>query len=483
MSLENYNTYTYVPSVPLENYQSDKDTSVATPCLAYKDMYAHWELPVTLMGGTLAIKAEGRKYLPQEPKESYGAYKCRLDRTVLYEAYPRTIQALAGLAFTSPVVVEDVPPELQYLLEDTDNMGTDLTSLANDLLEDQLNFGITHLLVDMPQVEGTVTLAQQEELKIRPYFTHVSPLNLISWSVERVGGLLQLSEIRIKETVVEKDGWAEKEVEQVRQITRDSITLWKKKEREWHVVTQLPNNLGYIPLVTIYGNKTGVMTARPPLEGLAWLNLRHYQKLSDLDNIEHIVNVPFLFGRGFKDGELNGATIGAYRLISTDVETADLKFVEHSGSSIGASQNSLDKLEARMASMGADILIRKSVDRQTATARMIDQSESISLLQIMVNNLEGAIQKAFKIAGDWIDVSSKVIVNIGNNLKTSESGPNTADKILDIITSQNGMTVDQAIVELQRRGILSDTYNKTDSTINPVTPSDQNGTVTETVTA
>lgn len=453
----------YVHNAPSTPYvDKTKKADVSTPSLAWREMYKHFELPNALMGGTLEMRKEKTKWLPREPKEGWDAYRNRLNRTVLYGAYRRTVKALAGLAFTSPVTADNVPDELEYLKEDVDNLGTSLTSLANQLLEEQLHFGITHILVDMPQIDGTVTLAQKDELKLRPYFTPISPLNLISWTLDKTGGLVNLSEIRIKEIVVEKDGWGEKEVEQVRQVTPTEVTLWRRpdKNKDFEVYSQTSNSLGYVPLITIYGNKTGIMTATPPLEDLAWLNLRHYQKLSDLDNIEHIVNVPFLFGKGFADGELNGTTIGAYRLISTDRADADLTFVEHSGNAISASQASMDKLEQRMASMGSDIIIRKSVDRQTATARKIDQSESISLLQIMINELESKLHQAFIVAGDWIDIEADVMLNIGNDLKTSDAGPNTQDLLVKFIQENGGMSVDQAIKELQRRGTFADTYKE-----------------------
>jgi len=454
-----------VPGIYLPDYKpkSRKPPTVATPCHEYNEMMEAWELPEALMGGTRELRKDQQKWLPQEPKEDLYGYYNRLGRSVLYNAYGRTVTTLAGLPFESPVAVENIAPELEYLIEDADSMGSDLTNFAFSLLKDEVNRGITHILVDMPAVEGKITLKQQKDYKIRPYFSYISPLNLISWSYEKVGGVINLTEIRIKEEVYEKVGWGEVEHEQIRVITPESFDIYREFEEKgkevWKLIESIPNNLGYIPLVTIYGNRDDFMTATPPMEDLAWLNLRHYQKLSDQDNIIHVASVPILYGSGFDDGEMTGIGIGPNTLLTNSKADAKLQYVEHSGAAIGAAETSLQRLEERMAAQGADLIIRKSVDRQTATSRKIDQSESISLLQIMINNLESGIQKAIEIAGDWLKIDgSGSVVNIGDSLDAGEAGPNMLDLLAKFVIDNQGMTIEQAVNELKRRGALSDTY-------------------------
>lgn len=437
----------------------DKFT-VATPSAAYDEMMEKWELPVDLMGGTLKMRSKGTKWLPQEPKESYGAYENRLSRTVLFNAYRRTVQVLSGLPFNRAVVVDDVPDQLSYLTEDCDNNGTDLTDFSQKLLEDCINFGMSFIYPDMPSVEGTITLAEREQHKIRPYFIHISPLNLISVESEKIGGVEVLTRLRIKEqTTVPVGEWGQVEQEQIRVIYPDRHEIYVEVEKgKWELQEEIPYELGYIPLIVVYGNKTGFMTAEPALEDLAWLNLKHYQKVSDLDNIEHVANVPIMFGSGFPEGALQGTEIGPNRAISSEDPNASLTYVEHSGAAIGASQKSVKDLEERMAAMGSDLIVRKSVDRQTAAARKIDQSESISLLQIMVNNTETGIEQAYAIAGDWLGIETDVVVTIADNMDTDTGAPNWIDIVTQYLLENKGITVEQAVVELKRRGVLSDRF-------------------------
>lgn len=463
MSLENQDLGGQygLPSYPVATVLNKQKPDISTPCHEYLEMDEAWELPEALIGGTRKMRKAREKWLPREPKEDLVAYENRLKRTALFNAYGRTVTTLCGLPFAYPVTIENIPQQLSYIIEDADSMGADITNLAYSLLKDQVHFGLTHILVDMPAIAGEITYKEEIDYKVRPYFSHISPVNLFAWSYERVGGVTNLTEIRIKEYIVEKDGFGEKEYDQVRVVTPESFTIWRKVDKEWKQYGEsIPNPLGFIPLVTIYGNQTGFMTGEPSMEDLAWLNLRHYQKVSDQDNIIHVASVPILFGSGFDEGEMDGASVGPNTLLTASRESADLKYVEHSGAAIGAAETSISRLEERMAASGADLIVRKSVDRQTATSRKIDQSESISLLQQMINALETGLQKAVQYAGRWIDVEAKeVVFNVGDNLDTNDaSAPNLIDILTNYILEHEGMTLDQAVNELRRRGILSDTF-------------------------
>ena len=442
---------------------------------AYKDMSKRWELIQALKGGTLEVRKASTKWLPREPKESLEAYNNRLNRSVVYGAYTRTVSTLSGLPFMRSATIEGLPKELSYLEWDVDGNGTDLTNFAHSLLRNGLDYGMAHVYVDMPEVSMPITLQDVEQYKIRPYFVLIEPTSLIDYTVERIGGLTNLSSIKIKE-IVEEDG---EEIEQIKIISTTTIEYWRRAEDkdEWYLVNRISNNLGKIPLITFYTEKTGYLSAKPPLEDLAWLNLRHYQKLSDLDNIEHIANVPILFGSGFQEGELDGVEIGPNRAITASDPNAKLSYVEHTAAAIGASQTSIDKLEMRMAAMGADLILRKSVDRQTATARQIDQSESISMLQVIINNLEAALEYAVEIAGDWIDVAvSNIQIEIGDNLKIGAEGPNWIDILGNFVIQNQGMSLEQAVLELKRRGVLVDNFTAKNNTLKtqPVSDSQPN---------
>lgn len=436
-------------------------TGPATPNTAWEIMYKRWELPVYLNGGTLAMREAKEKWLPIEEGEEPRLYENRLLRTVLFGAYSKTIKTLSDLPFNCPVQINELDEELEYLIEAANGDDEDLVSFCKQLLRDLLDHGIAHILVEHPVSEGELSLAEERELGIRPYFSRINPLKLIGWDSERQGSRTSLSEIRIFEDIVKKDPnneWGEIDVQQVR-IVRPGVTQIYETSSDnsgagFELVETLETTTSKIMLVTIYGNKTGFMQGAPALEELAWQNLRHYQKLSDLDNIEHVANVPFALGTGIPENEMNNITIGSHRLLKCTSENADIKYVEHSGAAISASQASLRDLEARMVAMGAEIIQSKVSTRETATGKSIDSNKSVSTLQQLVINLEEGLAKAFVLAGEWIDKEIEPpSVNIGDKLSLSVEA-NLVTSLIDL-ARQGNMSFEDLANELKRRNMIS----------------------------
>jgi hypothetical protein len=450
-----------------------RQTGPSAPSLDYHEMAERWALPYDLYGGTIKMRARGKVWLPQEMRESDESYKNRLRRTFLYNAFRRTIKAYVGVAFLRNVTVNGLPTELEYLINDCDGTGRSLTAFTANLCEDLLISGKGHILVDNPNVTGPVTLADVREQRIRPYFNSIDPRNLIAWKVTDYSGLEKIQQMRFVERSVENiDEWQEQVVERIRAIEPGFWRVYKLNENNYDVENEGSFDLEYVPIVNIYAKKEAPFVAYPPLEDLAWLNLRHWQSSSDQNNILHVVRVPLMFGRGFQEGELDGLEIGANRAVTTTNENADLRYVEHTGNAINAGRQDLKDLEERMGQMGSDILIQRSVSRQTAAARKIDQAESMSIFQVILRNLESAIEQSIKIAGEWIGVdATNVQVIVGDDLSAA-TFPNPVDDLLKM-----NLTLEAQLKEMKRRGMVSDSIKEED--FKPEVDEDENQTMPE----
>ena len=460
---------------------------VGTTTQVYKEMMARWELVIHLMGGTLAMRVAKTKYLPQEEGEEPTLYDARLVRTILYGIYSRTIKSLSAIPFIDPIICTDIPEELDYLKTHATDEKLSLAELAQDILEDALNFGLGHFLVDFPVVPSGLNLKEERDLGAKPFFARISPVNLIGWKFEDG----TLTEIRIYEYSTEQDtDFLEVPVHKIRVVTPEFHTIFTLQETKdqggkatsgWVQTEQRTNKLGYVGLVTTYGNKDGApLTGTPVMEELAWLNLRHYQKQSDLDNIEHVANTPVLFASGFNEDELNDIVVGSHSLIGTTAELADLKYVEHTGAAIAASQNSIKAIEQRAAEMGAEFLAQPAGSRQTAYAKSVDTGKSLSILQAIVNNLSRSLERGYVIAGDWINLDQQKLANtgvkVGEGIDLSLDSNDLAQ--LRELAKDGYLTTLSLQYELQRRGKISDSTELVDpqrSENNDVSGDDGNG--------
>lgn len=423
---------------------------VATPNAAYRAMAEDWELIRDLLGGTRAMRLRGEKWLPREPGESREAYAIRLGRTVLFNGLQRTVQTLLGKPFARPVAVSgDVDPTIAGYLDDVDLAGRNLTVFARDVMQAALTDGLTHILVDYPEAGASASA--------RPYLVHVPAPDLIGWRAAEDGIGGRLERIRVRETVHEPRGdWVEAAVEQIRVLHCGRFEVWRRADgaaSPWRRHRRGETSLSEIPLVTIYANRTGFMTARPPLLDLAWLNLAHWQSASDQRHILHVARVPILFARNLQVPE-DGLEIGPNRIVLGEGEGASLGFVEHSGAAIAAGRQDLLDLEDRMAVMGLDLVTRRT-GTTTATARAIDAAESGSALLALTRALEDGLTTALGLMAKWLglDPGAAGRVSLHQDFALGES----EDAGLDVLLKARlAGDIDRKafLAELHRRGLI-----------------------------
>lgn len=425
----------------------------------YNQLLEDWRLPMALMRGTRGMRENASEYLPRWPQESDIGYKARVNSSNLYNAFRRTCRVLSGKPFGKPVTIQEASPAVVELEYDIDRKGMSITQFARRMLLDKLVFGLCHFLVDNPAFIGKMTLADQRNLNIHPYFVRLRPDSLIYWrTAQGFDGTDILEELHIESEMVDGD---DEEWIIIKVWTRESITTYRKKKHSndteaFAQVTDLPNNLGYIPLVTSYADVShaGFMQATSPLEDLAWLNLRHFQSQSDQDTSLHFARVPFLHFAGFQKSEVD-TTISANNAYVSSNPSAKVVWVETTGASLEAGSKDLDQLENRMDVMGADLMIQKP-GNETATAKAIDSAEKISDLQAMVMSLESALESGYEIAQDWMnvkfdDTDIQLDTSFGLSLKDA--------KELDfLLKSRIAGEISRELFyqEIQRRGVFEE---------------------------
>lgn len=410
------------PIVTLPSLRLAKaEDTVDSPTVAYQRMAEKWALIDALLGGTRAMRAAGKIYLPQEQGETDKQYGCRIYRSFLYEALSNTIKTLGSKPFSRPATVtneEKFPEQLQWMFRDVNYSGCDLTQFARSCLEDMIGHGKTHILIDYPRVDSKLTLEDERKRRVRPTLIHIPATDVIGWKSERTSvGLEELTEIRIREVYTEDEGtYGQCEYPAIRIYTRTSWNLQvqvpkkegKEGETEWVSKGSGTHELGAVPIQVIYAEQTGFMTADPPLEDLAWINLCHWQSFSDQRNILRFARAGLLFIKGVSEEDLDAdLAFGPAGLYKTTNTEADVKFVEHTGASIAAGRQDLQDLEARMEVLGLQPLTQRT-GGVTATGRAIDEARSHSLIQAWIRALENGLKGAILLAAKWIKAESQL---------------------------------------------------------------------------
>lgn len=476
---------------PVNTNQTDQVSPVAVPGTGYAKMAEAWELILDLLGGTRAMREAAKKWLPQEAQELDTAYSSRLHRSILYNALKDTISKLRNRPFKVPVIITDLPDGLSYLEEDVDGMGTTLSDFAKGIIENLIKFGKAHIYVDhsdmSPGDDGSgsgsgstsrnrqdanqqatdeaiasITIQGEKDAGARVFFWNISPVDLIGWQTEILNNVTNLTQIRVQETAIEPNGdYDDIAVKYINVFNKDSWEVHQQdseKPEKYDAVAEGPLTLGKIPLITIYADKTGFLTADPPMEDLAWLNLAHWQSYSDQRNILKFSRFGLLFGKGFPQKQVDakdGVVVGPQRMILTSTPDADLKYVEPTGKGIEAGANDLEDIEQKMRVLGNQPMVKNVA--VTATTDRIDESRTVSQLQAWVVAAERGILHALQLASEWrkIEPPDTMQVDIFHDFEATVLGGGDKD-LLHKMRDKRQITNELMLREEQRRGVFSE---------------------------
>lgn len=436
---------------------------ISTPNLDYGNMVQAWDINDALMGGTLYMRQLGEAYLPRWPKEDKEDYQKRLAVATLLPAYEETINQNVGRVFAEPIQLgENVPVRLREFAKDVDLEGSRLDVWAQAFFSLAMQYGLSHALVDYPRIdaEQVKTKADEKATGARPYVTMLNPRQVIGWKSTMVGGKVVLTELRIKEVVVEDgDDFGQTKVEQIRLLTPGQVQIFRKAtgdnaQANWTLHEEWKTSRQDITLVTLYTKRTGFMCGSPPLLNMALLNVKHWQSQSEQDNILHVVRVPILAVFGLEEGE--ELVIGSSSATSfTDRQKQGMEYTEHSGAAIGAGKESLTDLVEQMRQAGAKLLrtdntSTKSVD-QTSEEKMQEQSP----LYTMATSLEDALDNILQIMAEYIGEKDGGSVDVRTELdvESKEFNPPAALAIQSLRQGGDIRRVD-AIKSLQKLNII-----------------------------
>lgn len=451
--------------------------TVADKSPAIESMQDDWNLAAALMGGTKAMRAAGKAYLPKWPNEDDRAYKIRLATATLYPAYQHTVETLAAKPFSKPLTIgEDVPADIKKWCEDIDLEGRNLHVFASDVMEAALGEGLTGILVDHPprtrkRADGTEesipnTQAAEKAAGLRPYMVHIKAGQLLGCLVSRKDGKWRIEQLRFTECAQEPDGdFGVEEIEQIRVLRPGSWEVWRKKKNaagaeEWSLVEGGVTTLTYVPFFPIYGKRIAFMVGKPPMIELAHLNVKHWQSQSDQDTLLHVARVPILVRTGMQDLVAADGTVSRPELVigagaAVDLPAnATLEYCEHTGQAIGAGKTALDDLKQEMRQAGAEMLVIKP-GSQTRIEAAEENAKGMCALQRVVLGEQDALNAALQCMADWVKQPTGGHVAIFNEFGVIEPLGDAATGLLQ--ATQFGLISKQtAIQEMKRRGILSD---------------------------
>ena len=448
----------YTPTSGPPDQLSQDETAGNDPSYlsgAYVEMSERWKPILICMGGTQTFREHARELLPIEPKEDPAAHKRRVSHSVLSPFLTRLAEQAAGLICRKPVTLQpreengSVDDYWTEFIKDVDGYGTDIDAFARQLVLHSLLFGHSAVLVDFPTTEPAPNLQVERELGLRPYFMEIRADQILGWRKDGDSPLAPINQIRINEYVTEPVGtFGEKIVRQIRCLEQGKWSVWRKGDDGWYVHQEGTTSLPVIPLSVTYSAKQGELISKPPLLPIANLNILHSQRQADQQFSLHVAAMPILVLRGWDDSDNGEIALSANSALMMGIDS-DAKYVEPASQAFEAQQNFITELENQMRNLGISTLFNQTYVGETAEAKAMDRSDSDSMLSVVAQDLEKALQNAVDMAGAYVNRETpKVSVSRDFDLQKLD-GPQV-QQYLQLWT--NGAISHQLLLEVLNRG-------------------------------
>lgn len=439
------------------NYNPKDSSKPDYESACFVAMKAGWCIMKDTNGGTMVMRNKAAQYLPQMPLEFVDDYQQRIKATEFFNAVARTVRGLVGMVFRRPPKLgADVNPMLTEQWENIDGSGTHGEVFTREAYEEAMLLGHGAILVDYPSVpDGYVpTLKDERDEGIRPYWVKLCAEQIISWRTATRFGKTYLSQVVIRENTLEPEGdFGEYDVERYRVFRHTTIfpnadygetfdpyagvqwQLWEWVEKEGAKTLNMTQQgtlktaggkpMTRIPVTAYFtGRVYDWFGSTPPLIDLAYANIAHWNVLSDHRHSLHKASIPLLcfIGRDTTEG---AQAIGVNQGIDIPLG-GDLKYVEHAGSALAATDKELTQIEGRMAALGLAMLQQDTRAAETAEAKRIDKADQDSALASSARSLQDAIEEAMSFHAEFLGqdtyTNGSVLVNRDFEDLTLDSG-------------------------------------------------------------
>lgn len=396
------------------------------------------------LGGTRSMHLASKDYISKWSAETKSNYDMRRRGETFFEGLGRTLSAAVGMLFAKPPAMEWNQSEAAMAehWQNIDAAGTAGEVFVKRFAEDALKNGLSILLIDHPQSpEGTVvTAANERELNLRPTWASYCRSSAINWFVETVENAATLTLLVLHEPALVRSGLFGVKTEHRYRILRllppgakqgndaalehwtATWELWRLKNDDGTQVTDfeqirfgtfkgrdgLPSSR--LPVAIAYAGRTDAqMCAVPPLMGVAWANLSHWQLSTDLRFNTLVAGFaqPTITGRIATDDMTSTipkkVEIGPLALVHLEAG-GTFAWTEAAGTGLGRlAELVLEKLR-QIGALGVAFLTQDTRAAETAEAKRLDAAAENATLATAAQGIEDAVNLALEFHAWYLGI-------------------------------------------------------------------------------
>lgn len=381
----------------------------------YTEAAKSWQLVKDCVAGSKAVKAQGTLYLPMpdptnDSDENKERYEALLKRAMFLNITGRTRQGLIGAVFRKTAEV-DLPPAVEYLIENASGDGTSLEQLSKEAVGEDLDTGRGGFFVDYPASEDPAgTRPTKAQTAGRQAHIHLyEALSIINWREDVINGVRRLTLVVFAECYNDDESGDEFSFNVKKQFRALTLENGIYRHRMWHEgdpyeAPQLDvyprdyngNTFDHIPFYFFGAESNDARIDKSPLEDLAEVNILHYGNSATVEESGFISSQPTLFfttdisPEEFQVWNPHGIQIGSTRGYALG-KAGQANLVQANESQLALKL--MQEKENQMLMIGARI-VQQASNQETAEAARIRYSSDNSVLGTIAGNVSEALKLA-----------------------------------------------------------------------------------------
>jgi hypothetical protein len=381
-----------------------------------------------LCAGTPAMHEAGGRYIRMWSAEDPANYAIRATCEQLYEGFPRVLSASVGMLFRHAprltYTTETTEPVFAPIVYDVDGAGTHLFVAAKSFAEVALRDGYAIILVDHPPTPPNASLADEIALGLRPVWSVYERASVVSWRTARYGGREVVTQLVLFEPATVDDGqFGVKQVPQVRvlQVTEAGAQWALVRDHGADGMAVVSSGtftdragaaFDALPIAVAYtGRKEAPFVCRPPLMGVAYENLGHYQLSTALRFYLELSAYPQPVVTGSlqpvqTSTGVQAGSLGLGPMVAIHLQAgASFQWSELQGTSLEALRRAVEEKLQGMASLGLSFLARSKRTTETAEARRLDSAGENSTLSTAGHAIADALNVALSHTARYLGIA------------------------------------------------------------------------------
>lgn len=403
-----------------------------------------------LYEGTAAVRDAGERFLPKMPREDLAEYQIRLRMAEVSNFFGGAIRAALGLVFAkAPSLTESAPSQLMPFMADVDGAGTAFHVWGREVLRLMLRDQGCLAVVSTPvRGDRTISLAEKQQLGLRPAVALYALADVMSITVQRTAGGLRPVRVVLREARQERSG----EFGQTSKVVYRDLLLtptgvqtqvWAEQNNQF-VVIELPTLTPGTQLPIVCYEATPDPTrapfaAQPPLLELAELTVAHYNIRSDRRWAMKMACYPMLVRIGYVASEGSETEMGPSRALDIPNPDGDAKWLSPDENAMAPTQVELEALAREAAMYAASFMAGQSSVAETATAKAIDADAQDATLASVAENFRDATDRLFAMLADADGITALPadgkLVSVSTTFRAHKRDPAMLRVLLDAVVA------------------------------------------------